>query len=112
MPLSARNEMSCASQSIYLAELTCQARSSMRRGSPSRRIGRSNVGTPTGSIQIASAGSDSKGRFVLPGVDPLAELTYKARLGRSATRAGVVARAEAALTKPIVLSISPRHSIL
>ena len=65
----------------------------------------------TGRIQLVTAGSDSNGRFVLHGVDPLAELTYKARLADSVSAGGVVARAEASLTKPIVLSISPRHSV-
>ncbi len=66
----------------------------------------------TGRVQLVSAGSDSTGRFVLHGVDPMAELTYRARLGDSVSAAGIVARAEASLTKPIVLSISPRQSVL
>jgi hypothetical protein len=65
----------------------------------------------SGSVQLVTAGSDSNGRFVLHGVDPLAELTYKARLADSVSAGGVIARAEASLTKPIVVAISPRNSV-
>ena len=90
----------------------CRARSSMKRAGPSRAHGSRQRGhNPTGRVQLVTAGSDSSGRFVLHGVDPLAELTYKARLADSVSAGGIVARAEASLTKPIVLTISPRHSM-
>jgi Carboxypeptidase regulatory-like domain len=66
----------------------------------------------TGRIQLVMSSSDSLGRFVLRGVDPVAELTYRAWLGDSWTPGATIAQAAAALTKPVVLTITPTASSL
>ncbi len=64
----------------------------------------------TAITQLVMSCSDAMGRFVLHGVDPMAELTYKAWLGNSCTPEGTTAQAAAALTKPVVLTITPSAS--
>ena len=64
----------------------------------------------TVSTQLVMSSSDAQGHFVLHGVDPVAELTYRAWLGNSCTPAGTAVQAAAALTKPVVLTITPSAS--
>ena len=65
----------------------------------------------TGTPQLAMDGSDAQGRFVLRGVDPTAELTYRAWRGDSCTAGTTSAQAAAMLTKPVVLTIKPTASL-
>jgi len=60
----------------------------------------------TGRTQLVMSRSDSRGRFMLHGIDPVAELTYSAWVGDSCTAGGTTALAAAALTKPVVLTIT------
>ncbi len=62
----------------------------------------------TGRTQLAMARADAQGRFVLHGVDPAAELTYRAWRGDLCTSGTTTAQASAALTKPVTLSITPK----
>ena len=64
----------------------------------------------TGRAQLVMSRTDAEGRFVLHGVDPMAELTYRAWLVDSCTSRGTTAQAAAALSKPVVLTISPSAS--
>jgi len=64
----------------------------------------------TGEIQLVMSDTDALGRFVLHGVDPMAELTYRAWRGDSCTSGITSVRAAAVLTKPVVLTITPGAS--
>lgn len=61
----------------------------------------------TGRTQFVISRADARGRFALHGVDPVAELTYRASLGDSCTLGKTTAQVEVALTKPVVLTITP-----
>jgi hypothetical protein len=62
-----------------------------------------------GQAQAVRARSDRTGAFTLHGVDPLADLSLTAWDGFAGTPA-VTVRAEAAVTRPIVLTISPKNT--
>ena len=64
----------------------------------------------TGGIQLVMAGTDAQGHFVLHGVDPTAELTYRAWRGDLCTSGTTTAQATSALTKPVVLTMTPSAS--
>ncbi|MFI5459602.1 MAG: hypothetical protein ACHRXM_29610 [Isosphaerales bacterium] len=55
--------------------------------------------------------TDQSGRFALCGVDPIAELRLSAWDGFASTAADVTIRAEAARTKPVVLTIDPKNTV-
>ena len=63
------------------------------------------------SVQSTLASTEHRGQFVLHGIDPIAELRLSAWDGFVSTAAEVTIRAEAAQTKPIVLTIAPKNTV-
>ncbi len=64
----------------------------------------------SGRVQFAAATTDRQGRFVLSGVDPVAELSLKASQGDSRASGEVTVRAEAVLSRPLTLRIRPERN--
>ena len=61
-------------------------------------------------VSSALVRTDQDGRFALRGVDPLAELKLTAWDGFASADGAMTVRAEAAQTKPIVLTIEPKNT--
>lgn len=64
----------------------------------------------TGRTQFVISRSDAQGHFVLHGVDPVAELTYRAWLGDRSMARSVTARAVETITRPVVVTISSKFT--